>query len=290
MLFDFFSWMPAFPGDESLLPTSSKDRTFNHNVPFIAIPFWLPNHQNNTSQCKLSVSSELLLPSQLVHMHNITPPVPGEKALLPPIIKTGEEPTSNSEGLTHSKGCVMQHKHLMVVVQQRSSGLGRPASLYPNTVRSPEPLPAALLPARNLRTDGHHPLPATPQRPSARPPHPGRDNRPAGRGPALPPHSLLLTDLSARAKSPFWPQRFTSLHNPAAAAAAAPAAAAILTPGPDTRRGGRCCGGSGSAERGPAPGRCGAVPAAPPCAEPLLRLPQCSAASCSCGRRCSMRC
>lgn len=282
MLFDFFSWMPAFPGDESLLPTSSKDRTFNHNVPFIAIPFWLPNHQNNTSQCKLSVSSELLLPSQLVHMHNITPPVPGEKALLPPIIKTGEEPTSNSEGLTHSKGCVMQHKHPMVVVQQRSSGLGRPASLYPNTVRSPEPLPAALLPARNLRTDGHHPLPATPQRPSARPPHPGRDNRPAGRGPALPPHSLLLTDLSARAKSPFWPQRFTSLHNPAAAAA--PAAAAILTPGPDTRRGGGAAAEAEVPSGAPPPAvrRCSGSPA--------LRGAAAEIASVLCGHRCGMRC
>lgn len=54
-------------------------------------------------------------------------------------------------------------------------------------------------------------------------------------------HSLLLTDLSARAKSPFWPQRFTSLHSAAAAAAPAPpaaAAAAILEPGGETPHGG----------------------------------------------------
>lgn len=139
-------------GDESLLSTSSKDKTFNHNVPYTATPFWMPNYQNNTSQRGLSVPSKLLLPSQLVHMHNTRPPVPGGKALLPPMIKTEGKPTSNSEGLTHSKGCVMQHKHPMVVVQQRSLGPGCPSSLYPNTVRPPEPLPAALLPARSLRT------------------------------------------------------------------------------------------------------------------------------------------
>lgn len=85
--------------------------------------------------------------------NNTRPPVPGGKALLPPMIKTEGKPTSNSEGLTHSKGSVMQHKHPMVVVQQRSLGPGCPSSLYPNTVRPPEPLPAALLPARSLRTD-----------------------------------------------------------------------------------------------------------------------------------------
>lgn len=62
-------------------------------------------------------------------------------------------------------------------------------------------------------------------------------------------HSLLLTDLSARAKSPFCPQRFTSLHS--AAAAPAPPAAAILEPGGDTRREGGAggCPGSGRAAR-----------------------------------------
>lgn len=124
----------------------------------------------------------------------------------------------------------MRHKHPTVAVQQRSLNSGCSTSLYPGTVRSPEPSPAALLPARNLRPDTPR---SPPQGPRARA---GRHHRPAGRGPALSPHSLLLTDLSARAKSPFCPQRFTSLHSPAAAAA--PAAAAILAPGPDTRRGG----------------------------------------------------
>lgn len=86
-------------------------------------------------------------------MQNTTLPVPGGKALLPPMIKTEGKPTSNFEGLTHNKGCVMQRKHPTVAVQQQSLGPGCPSSLYPNTVRSPEPLPTALLPARNLRTD-----------------------------------------------------------------------------------------------------------------------------------------
>lgn len=146
-------------GDESLLPTSSKDRTFNHNVLYTTIPFWMPNHQNNTPQRELSVSSKLLLPNQLVYMHNTSPPIPGGKALLPPMIKTEGKPTTNSEGLTHSKGCVMQHKHPMVVVQQRSLSPGCPSSLCPSTVRSPEPLPAALLPARSLRTGTTRPPP-----------------------------------------------------------------------------------------------------------------------------------
>lgn len=49
-------------------------------------------------------------------------------------------------------------------------------------------------------------------------------------------HSLLLTDLSARAKSPFWPQRFTSLHSAAAAPGPPAAAAAISEPGGEQPR------------------------------------------------------
>lgn len=88
-----------------------------------------------------------------VHMQNTTLPVPGGKALLPPMIKTEGKPTSNSEGSTHNKGCVMQRKHPTVAVQQQSLGPDCPSSLYPNRVRFPEPLPTALLPAWNLRTD-----------------------------------------------------------------------------------------------------------------------------------------
>lgn len=101
------------------------------------------------------------------------------------------------------------------------------------------------------------PTTAIPHRrgPRTRPSPPGRDVRRGGNGTRTPataprrgrgrrrhgggPHSLnslLLTDLSARAKSPFWPQRFTSLHS--AAADPAPLADAILEPGGENTSGG----------------------------------------------------